>query len=74
MNSNEKPEISYAALWKAIIRPPKDKYSEDLLGDNIFSFKSKTYVRKDYDLITKRGFIMKTSFIEPDDHSRVLSI
>ena len=68
---DEKVEISYAALWKSIIRPPRDEYSEEMMGDKVFVYKSKTYIRKDYNIISKQGYIMKASFIEPDELSRV---
>ena len=69
--SDEKVEISYAALWKSIIRPPKDDYVEEQMGDNLFLYKGKTYLRKDYDILSKQGHILKASFIEPDEDSRV---
>ena len=70
MNDNNQ-EISYAALWKSIIRPPRDEYSEDHLGDNTFSFKEITYTRKDFNILNKDGDIIKASFVEPEDESRV---
>lgn len=68
---DDKVELSYSTLWKSIIRPPRDTYTEDHLGDNIFSFRDLTYIRKDYNLLNKDGNIIKASFIEPDDDSRV---
>ncbi len=68
---DDRLEISYSALWKSIIRPPRDEYSEDHLGDNVFSFRDLTYIRKDYNLLNKDGFILRASFIEPEDDSRV---
>jgi hypothetical protein len=68
---DEKIELSYATLWKSIIRPPRDDYSEDQLGESVFVYKGKTYIRKDYNILSKQGYIMKTSFIEPDEESRV---
>ena len=65
--NGEKPKISYETLWKFIIRPPRDNYTEDLLGPPVFMFKGKTYIRKDYDLISCEGYIMKCSFFEPDE-------
>ncbi len=70
----EKYDLSYETLWKAIIRPPRDIYTPDDLIDNIFTFKKKTYYRKDYDLINKQGLTLKCSFIEPDDDSRPYEI
>jgi hypothetical protein len=68
---DEKIELSYATLWKSIIRPPRDDYSEDQLGESVFVYKGKTYIRKDYNILNKQGYLMKTSFIEPDEESRV---
>ena len=65
--NGEKQKISYETLWKFIIRPPRDNYTEDLLGHSVFMFKGKTYVRKDYDLISSEGYTMKCSFFEPDE-------
>lgn len=62
--SDEKIELSYENLWKAIIRPPKTEYNEMHLGEREFSYQAKNYVRNDYNLLSKRGFIMKCSFIE----------
>lgn len=67
---NEKYDLSYSSLWKSIIRPPRDKYTIDILGDEIFSFKGITYLRKDYDIINNRGEILKCSFVEPTEDSR----
>ena len=63
-------KISYETLWKFIIRPPKDEYDEDLLGNIIFTYKHKQYQRKDYDLLSSEGYIMKCSFVEPVDAFR----
>jgi len=63
-------EISYASLWKSIIRPPRDEYYEHQLGENVFAYKGLTYVRKDFDVLNKQGLVIKCSFIEPDDESR----
>ena len=65
--NGEKTKISYETLWKFIIRPPRDNYTEDLLGHSVFMFKGKTYIRKDYDLISSEGYIMKCSFFEPEE-------
>lgn len=70
--SDERVEISYSALWKSIIRPPRDEYIEEQMGDILFLYKGKTYIRKDYDILSKQGYIIKASFIEPDEESRVI--
>lgn len=57
-------DISYETLWKSIIRPPRDEYEEDQLGEVLFTYRGKTYVRHDYELMNKRGFIIKCSFLE----------
>ena len=68
----EKKDIkySYETLWKFIIRPPRDEYDEDLLVDQFFSYKNKSYQRKDYVLISSEGYKMKCSFVEPIDSCR----
>ena len=69
---DDKVELSYSTLWKSIIRPPKDLYTEDHLGDNVLTFRDLTYIRKDFNLLNKDGNVLKASFVEPDDDSRVL--
>jgi hypothetical protein len=71
MQDNEKVELSYASLWKSIIRPPRDDYAEEQMGESVFVYRGKTYIRKDFNIVDKQGFILKTSFIEPDEESRV---
>jgi hypothetical protein len=71
---DEKIELSYATLWKSIIRPPRDEYMEEQLGDSVFVYKGKTYIRKDYNILNKQGNLIKASFIEPDEDSRVYCI
>lgn len=70
----ENYQISYETLWKTIIRPPRVSYNSDDLIDNIFSFHSRTYYRKDYDLINKKGLTLKCSLIEPDEDNRPFEI
>ena len=71
MQGDEKIELSYSTLWRSIIRPPRDEYSEDQMGESVFTYRGKTYLRKDYNLLDKQGNILKTSFVEPDEESRV---
>lgn len=69
---NEKIDISYEGIWKAIIRPPRDEYSEDLdLGQEEFYMFCKKYIRRDYEIIVTRGNCIKCSLIQPDEGSRV---
>ena len=58
-------KFSYETLWKFIIRPPRDEYTESMLGKKIFKYNSKHYERKDYDIMSTQGYILKCSFIEP---------
>jgi hypothetical protein len=69
--SDDKMEISYAALWRSIIRPPRDEYVEEQMGDSLFLYKGKTYLRKDYEILSKQGYLIKASMIEPEESSRV---
>jgi dipeptidyl aminopeptidase/acylaminoacyl peptidase len=66
----EKTHFSYEALWKYIIRPPRDNYSEDLLGPTTFIYRGKVYQRKDYDILSSMGYTMKCSLIEPQQAYR----
>lgn len=61
----ENINFSYDTLWKFIIRPPRDDYNEKMLGSPYFRFKGKKYHRKDYDIMSSQGYMMKCSFIEP---------
>lgn len=67
---NKKVDISYEALWKAIIRPPRDEYEEEDLGDPEFKFRNREYKRKDYNIISSEGYILKASLIEPKKEFR----
>ena len=71
---NEKIEFKYETLWKLIIRPPRDDYDEELLGDKVFTYQDKTYTRKDYNLVSSQGNILKCSFIEPEEKYRPTEI
>ena len=63
-------DLSYETLWKSIIRPPRDEYDLEQLGDNKFFHKGKTYIRHDYELINKRGQLIQCSFLEEDIETR----
>ena len=60
-----KIKLGYEILWKFIIRPPKDTYSLTYLGPQQFKYNSKTYIRRDFTLISHQGYKMKSSLIEP---------
>ena len=66
----EKPKISYETLWKFIIRPPRDNYTEDLMIQPMFKFKGRNYIREDFNLISSEGYNMKCSFFEPEVYDR----
>jgi dipeptidyl aminopeptidase/acylaminoacyl peptidase len=66
----DKPQIKYETLWKFIIRPIRDEYEDDELIESTFIYRNKQYNRKDYDLLSSQGYILKCSFIEPDDECR----
>ena len=72
--NDQKVEISYETVWKFIIRPPRDVYEDELLGDSIFEYRGITYIRKDFQLVSHQGDLMKCSFIEPDDDYRPMKI
>ena len=61
----ENTKFSYETLWKFIIRPPKDDYNEKMLGCPQFKYNRKKYQRKDYEIMSSQGYMMKCSFIEP---------
>ena len=61
---------SYDNLWKAIIRPNRDKYSSKDLGPYKFQLNSKNYKRTDIVIQNKKHFKLKCSFWEPFDEER----
>jgi hypothetical protein len=65
---------SYDEIWKAIIRPPREKYKIDDLGLLYFTIvagkpkfriSGKTIVRNDFQLKNKRNLKLECSFFEP---------
>ena len=66
----EKPKMSYETLWKFIIRPPRQIYDEQQLNSSHFWYNGKYYLRKNYDIVSNEGYIMKCSFFEPKDSYR----
>ena len=63
-------KITYEKLWKSIIRPERDIYTEEELGPEIFRFNNIIYIRKDYDILDFQGHILKLSLIEPKPENR----
>eukprot|EP00397_Hematodinium_sp_SG-2012_P028498 GEMP01030007.1.p1 GENE.GEMP01030007.1~~GEMP01030007.1.p1 ORF type:complete len:357 (+),score=50.09 GEMP01030007.1:39-1109(+) len=55
----------YADLWKAIIRPPRDDYTFEDLGPQVFHLAGRTYTRKDVQLRNPRGLTLECSHFEP---------
>ena len=55
----------YDKLWKMLIRPPRDIYNEVDLGSKRYKRQNnKFYTRKDYKIMSQRGFLIKCSFYE----------
>ena len=63
-------KISYETLWKAIIRPPRDEYTDDEMGPLNFTVDKRHYIRKDFELLNFQGYLMKVSMIEPEPKDR----
>ena len=61
---------SYDNLWKAIIRPTRDKYTIKDLGPYKFEINSKNYKRTDLTITNKHNIKLKCSFWEPFDEER----
>ena len=66
----DKVKFSYETLWKFIIRPPRDEYTENMLIKPSFKLKGIIYQRKDYDVKSSQGYNLKCSFIEPSPEYR----
>lgn len=61
---------SYQELWKAIIRPYRDDYSDKDLGPQKFRLNNKYYKRSDFTLINDRNIKLMCSFWEPYEEER----
>ena len=61
---------AYDELWKAVIRPNRDKYSDIELGPDKFELKGKCYKRTDFTLTNKKNNKLVCSFWEPFDEER----
>ena len=61
---------SYDDLWKAVIRPTRDEYSDSELGPEKFEIKGKFYKRTDFTLKNARNLRLQCSFWEPYDEER----
>eukprot|EP00826_Nyctotherus_ovalis_P011575 TRINITY_DN1300_c0_g1_i8.p1 TRINITY_DN1300_c0_g1~~TRINITY_DN1300_c0_g1_i8.p1 ORF type:complete len:429 (-),score=112.32 TRINITY_DN1300_c0_g1_i8:75-1301(-) len=63
-------KYGYTDAWKAIIRPPRDKYTDEELGPATFMIGKKTFQRTDFDLVNERKQKLKCSFFEPIESER----
>ena len=61
---------AYDELWKAVIRPNRDKYSDIELGPEKFELKGKCFKRTDFTLTNKKNYKLVCSFWEPFDEER----
>ena len=61
---------SYEELWKAVIRPYRDNYSDKDLGPEKFRLNSKYYKRTDFSLKNSRKQAIMCSYWEPYDEER----
>ena len=64
---------AYDELWKAIIRPNRDKYNDIELGPEKFPIKGKYFKRTDFTLTNKKNNKLVCSFWEPFDEEREYS-
>jgi pimeloyl-ACP methyl ester carboxylesterase len=55
---------TYTSLWKAIIRPPRDQYTEKALGPKVLMLEGKSFQRRDLAL-QSRGLTLQCSHFEP---------
>ncbi|KAH7648540.1 hypothetical protein FG379_000565 [Cryptosporidium bovis] len=60
----------YNELWKAIIRPPRDKYSIRDLGPMKFAIGKSIYKRSDFTLRNRRQQVLHCSHFEPVEEER----
>lgn len=66
--------MSYEAIWKSIIRPPRQMYSTFSLGDKKFSIQKRNYRRKDLTLVNPRGMKLQCSHFMPRKRERVAKV
>lgn len=60
----------YEELWKAVIRPNRDRYNDKDLGPMKFSFREKWFKRTDFSISNKKNYKLACSFWEPFDEER----
>jgi len=61
---------SYKELVNSIIRPPREEYTMEDLGEKKFQIRAKNYYRKDINLINPQGHNLQCSHYEPDAKER----
>ncbi|EZG55758.1 alpha/beta hydrolase family protein [Gregarina niphandrodes] len=58
----------YDELWKTIVRPPRDEYSMDELGESRFRLlDGRVYMREDFDVVNGSNETLRCSHYEPLD-------
>ena len=63
-------QSAYDELWKAVIRPNRDRYSDIELGPEKFEIKQKCFKRTDFTLRNKKNYKLVCSYWEPFDEER----
>lgn len=53
----------YDMLWKMVIRPPRDLYTEEELGPDKFRLGKKVFIRRDLELTSSRGQLKCSHFL-----------
>jgi alpha/beta superfamily hydrolase len=66
--------MSYEAIWKSIIRPPRENYPLSSLGPSRFSIRGRNFRRKDLILENPRGQKLQCSHFLPRKHERVSKV
>ena len=66
--NDEEIKYTYENCWKFIIRPPRDDYflSELDFPPTLYQKPSFMFIREDYIILSKRGFLMPCSFFRAD--------
>eukprot|EP01054_Gregarina_sp_Poly1_P000118 Gregarina_sp_Poly_1__117@NODE_1026_length_5316_cov_53_860735_g264_i1_p2_GENE_NODE_1026_length_5316_cov_53_860735_g264_i1NODE_1026_length_5316_cov_53_860735_g264_i1_p2_ORF_typecomplete_len270_score36_16Hydrolase_4/PF12146_8/2e22Peptidase_S15/PF02129_18/2_1e17DUF818/PF05677_12/8_3e12DUF1100/PF06500_11/1_2e11Abhydrolase_1/PF00561_20/2_3e11Peptidase_S9/PF00326_21/5_5e11Acyl_transf_2/PF02273_15/8_8e10Abhydrolase_6/PF12697_7/4_1e09DLH/PF01738_18/1_6e07BAAT_C/PF08840_11/2_6e06DUF1057/PF06342_12/5_7e06A len=66
-NPVSKAQEFYNDLWKAIIRPPRDEYTDDELGAAKFKLSrdGKAFMRTDFEVLNEKGETLMCSHYEP---------
>lgn len=67
-NNEDEIKYTYENCWKFIIRPPRDEYYLSELDFDINQVQKSDfiYIRKDYRILSKQGYLMECSFYRAD--------